>query len=93
MSCEKYEILDCSSESAEHPVANILASKGRWETDGECARALVDIRFAQKGGTQIGGVTLTNINASFIEILVRNDGDKESQVSLACCKPFMLLTL
>jgi hypothetical protein len=80
MSGEKYEVIDCSSESSEHPVSNISSAKGRWETDGDCTRALVDIRFSQKGGTQIGGVALTNINASFVEILVRNDVDKEFQV-------------
>lgn len=77
---EKFEVIDCSSESSEHPASNIHSHKGRWETDGACQRALVDIRFKQ--ATQIGGISLLNISSSFVEVLVRNDPDKEFQVLL-----------
>lgn len=75
---EIYEIIRVNSESKEHPVANIKKSKGRWETDGEAARALLELSF--KKPIQVGGVRVENVNSAFIEILVRNDGDKEFQV-------------
>lgn len=77
---ENYEIVRVNSESREHPAANIKKSKGKWETDGEAARALLELSF--KKPIQVGGVRVENVNSAFIEILVRNEGDKEFQVCL-----------
>lgn len=77
---ENFEIVRVSSESRDHPIANIKKSKGRWETEEESARALLEISF--KKPIQIGGVRVENVNSAFIEILVKNDGDKEFQVLL-----------
>jgi len=77
---ENYEVIDCSSESRDYPVKNIQTPKGRWETDGESKNALVDIQFEEE--IQIGLVKLENIGSAFVEILVRNEKDKEFQVLL-----------
>jgi hypothetical protein len=77
---ENYEIQRANSESKDHPVFNLNKSKGKWETDGESTKALLEIKF--KKAIQIGGVRFENVNAAFIEILVKNEADKECQVLL-----------
>jgi len=77
----KYKIVDCSSESKEHAVSNIKTSRGRWETDGEASKALLDLKFDSP--VQIGLVQVELVGASFIELLVRNEGDKDYQVLMS----------
>jgi hypothetical protein len=77
---ENYDIQRANSEAKEHPVTNLKKSKGKWETDGEASKALLEIKF--KKGIQVGGIRFENVHASFIEVLVKNDGDKEFQVLL-----------
>jgi len=77
---ENYEILRVNSESRENPSSNLKKSKGNWETDGEASKALLEIKF--KKSIQIGGIRVENVNAAFLEVLVKNEADKEFQVLL-----------